>query len=56
MPRTELLIFQEKDGTSPLLEWLEDLPDKARAKCRVKLGRLAELGHEFAAARGGSAA
>jgi len=47
MPKSKLLIFQEKDGTVPLLEWFEDLPEKALAKCRVKLGRLAELGHEL---------
>ncbi len=47
MPKTKLLIYQDEDGTAPLLEWLEDVPEKARAKCRVRLGRLAQLGHEL---------
>lgn len=47
MPRVDLVAYQEDDGTAPLLEWLEELVPKARAKCRVRLGRLAELGHEL---------
>ena len=47
MPQTELLLYQKEDGTVPLLEWLGAIPEKARAKCRVRLGRLAELGHEL---------
>ena len=47
MPRTNLMVYREEDGTVPLLEWLEQLPEKARAKCRVRLGRLAQLGHEL---------
>ncbi len=31
----------------PLLEWLESIPQKAQDKCRIRLGRLAELGHEL---------
>jgi len=31
----------------PFLDWLRRLPSKARAKCRVRLERLAELGHEL---------
>ena len=41
------MVYREEDGTVPLLEWLEQLPEKARAKCRVRLGRLAQLGHEL---------
>jgi phage-related protein len=29
------------------LDWLAELPDKVRDKCRVRLDRLAELGHEL---------
>ncbi|MEZ6103920.1 MAG: type II toxin-antitoxin system RelE/ParE family toxin [Pirellulaceae bacterium] len=47
MPRTELRLFQEEDQSVPLLEWLDSLTPKARAKCQVKLERLAELGHEL---------
>ncbi|MDC0934808.1 type II toxin-antitoxin system RelE/ParE family toxin [Pirellulales bacterium] len=47
MPRTELVLYQEADGTVPIADWLAALPEKARIKCRVRLGRLAELGHEL---------
>ena len=47
MPKTELVFFQEEDESVPLLEWLDELPDKARDKCVVKLERLAQLGHEL---------
>jgi len=47
MPRTELVLYQDEDGTVPLADWLTALPEKARIKCRVRLGRLAELGHEL---------
>ena len=31
----------------PVLEWLRNLPLKGQDKCRVRLGRLSELGHEL---------
>ena len=45
MPRTKVVFYREDDGSVPLLEWLDGLPEKARDKCRVKLERLRELGH-----------
>lgn len=30
-----------------MLDWFEELPGRARAKCRVLLGRLAEAGHDL---------
>ncbi len=47
MPRTKVILYQEANGTVPLLDWLDRLPDKAKDKCTVALGRLAELGHEL---------
>jgi phage-related protein len=50
LPRTEVLIFAEADGTSPLLQWLDDPREaskKARDKCIAKIERLAEQGHEL---------
>ena len=47
MPRTEVVFFREKDGSVPLVDWLAALPSVARAKCRVRLDRLEELGHEL---------
>ena len=47
MPQTNLVIFQDKDGNAPFLEWFDALPNKAQSKCRVRLERLAQLGHEL---------
>ena len=40
MPATEVVFFQEEDGSVPILAWLTDLPQKARLKCLAKLARL----------------
>jgi phage-related protein len=48
MPTVEVIFFQEGEGkTSPLVEWLDALPQKARLKCLVRLKRLEDLGHEL---------
>jgi phage-related protein/DNA-binding XRE family transcriptional regulator len=47
MARTDVLIYQEKDGTCPLIDWLDGLQQKAREKCIVRIERLAEKGHEL---------
>ena len=47
MARVRLVLFMEKGGSVPFLVWFRALPSRARAKCRVALGRLAEVGHEL---------
>ena len=47
MPKTKVVLYREPDGAVPILEWLDSLPSKAVAKCRVRIERLAELGHEL---------
>lgn len=47
MPTTKVLLYREDDGSVPVLEWLDSLPSKAVSKCRVRIERLAELGHEL---------
>jgi phage-related protein len=47
MPRTNVLLYRDDDGTVPILEWLDGLPPKAQDKCRVKTERLRELGYEL---------
>ena len=47
MARRRLVLFKERNGIAPLLNWLEALPAKARAKCRVRLERLSDLGHDL---------
>ena len=41
------MLFRDKDTTVPLLDWFDELPQKVVVKCRVRLERLQELGHEL---------
>jgi phage-related protein len=45
--RTPVALFQEDDRSVPFLQWFEGLSEKVQDKCRVKLERLHELGHEL---------
>jgi phage-related protein len=47
LPDTKVFLYREDDGKVPILEWLDSLPSKAVAKCRVRIERLAQLGHEL---------
>ena len=47
MPRTNVVFYREKDGTVPVLDWLDRLSAKARAKSLVRIERLKELGHQL---------
>jgi hypothetical protein len=47
MPETRVVLYREDDGTVPLLEWLDVLPARAKAKCLVRIERLRELGHDL---------
>ncbi len=47
MPKTKLVFYRETDGTVPVLEWFDRLPARAQDKCRIRIQRLAELGHEL---------
>lgn len=48
MPNVEVIFFQEAQGrTPPLIEWLYEIPTKARIKCLARLKRLEDLGHEL---------
>ena len=47
MPRTRVILYREEDGTCPFLDWLDDQPIKARAKCLLRIERLQEQGHEL---------
>ena len=33
MPRTEVILFKEDDGSVPLVEWLVSVPNKPQGKC-----------------------
>lgn len=47
MPRTEVVLFAEDDGTAPVLDWLDSLPEKVQVKVIARIERLAECGHEL---------
>jgi phage-related protein len=50
VPKTQVVFYQDADGTAPVREWLRELrrsDAKAHAKCVARIERLAELGHEL---------
>src|SRR5437867_1977826 len=47
MPQTPVIFYRDDDGSVPVLDWLRSLPVKAQDKCRVRLERLHECGHEL---------
>jgi hypothetical protein len=47
LPLTQLTIFREEDGSSPLLNWLAKLEPKARSKCIAAIFHLAEHGRDL---------
>lgn len=47
MPQTVVLIYQETNGSVPLLEWLDELPEKAQDKITARIELLAEHGREL---------
>jgi len=47
LPKVRVVLFREEDEAVPLLAWFERLPRRAQDKCRVRIERLAELGHEM---------
>jgi Phage derived protein Gp49-like (DUF891) len=47
MPRISVVFYQEDAQTVPVLDWLDRLPAKAQDKCRVRIERLRNLGHEL---------
>jgi len=47
MPKTKVVFYKDKDGTTPTLEWLDTIPKKARLKCIKKIERLREEGHQL---------
>ena len=50
MTRTKVVLCQEEDGSCPFLAWFGGLPAKVQDKRFLRLDRLREVGHEFAAA------
>ena len=47
MARTRVVIYREQDGAAPFVAWLLSLPNRPQDKVRLRVKRLAELGHEL---------
>ena len=47
MPNTVVVFFEEDDKSVPFLEWFDELPSKVQSKCRLRIERLREMGHEL---------
>jgi phage-related protein len=47
MPQTHVVLYQDDDGSVPVLDWLDSLGIKARAKSLVRIERLKELGNQL---------
>ena len=47
MAGTRVVFYQDANGGVPLLKWFAEIPKKALVKCRLKIERLRELGHEL---------
>ena len=47
MPKVRVVFYQEDTNTVPVLDWLDTLPPQVLDKCRVRIERLRDLGHEL---------
>jgi hypothetical protein len=48
MAKIKVVFYKEKkEKTAPVLEWLDDIPFKARLKCLTRIERLMEEGHQL---------
>jgi hypothetical protein len=47
MPRANVIIYREQDGSVPLVDWLKKQPFKAQNKCTALIELLAEKGNEL---------
>jgi len=47
MPKVTVVFYQEDAESVPVLDWLDRLPVKAQDKCRVRIERLRDMGHEL---------
>jgi phage-related protein len=47
VPKTKVVFYKEDDASVPALDWLAELSPKVLDKCRRRIERLAEMGHEL---------
>ncbi|HBG78279.1 MAG TPA: hypothetical protein DDW84_05455 [Phycisphaerales bacterium] len=47
MAKTSVVIFKDSDGSVPLRDWMNSIPQKAKEKCITKIERLEMFGNEL---------
>ncbi|MBL7215845.1 MAG: type II toxin-antitoxin system RelE/ParE family toxin [Phycisphaerae bacterium] len=47
MPRTDITIYKDDDGTVPLVDWLRQQSEKVRIKCFTVINELQGRGYEL---------
>ena len=47
MAKTSVVFYQEDPNNVPVLKWLDRLPLRVQDKCRVRIERLRDLGHDL---------
>lgn len=47
MPETDVILFADDHASSPLLKWLDGLPETVQVKCLDRVQRLRAWGHEL---------
>ena len=47
MPTIKVAFYAKEDGSVPVLDWFDSLAPKIQDKCRARIERLQELGHEL---------
>lgn len=47
MPLTDVIIYQNKTGNVPLLEWMDSLPEEVQIKCIHKIELLEQFGFDL---------
>ena len=47
MPQSQLILYQEKNGDVPLMQWLDEESTRVQIKAVAVLTKLAEFGHEL---------
>jgi len=47
MPEIDVVLFKENNGSVPMIDWLDQIPERAKIKCLVRIERLAQMGNEL---------
>jgi phage-related protein len=42
-----IVFYRDEDGSAPILDWFDRLPERAKVQCRARLELLADQGHQL---------